>query len=220
MKNYQRAVAKNRKRERKRRRNQSMKSYPFSTTFASIQQLPLHIYTVHGVYVLQMMMSISNSSLSKKTIVTEKIEKWNVTFCLADLFSTSRIKWFRNHFIPFHSWSSLSRFSSVLKCAALPTINHTISILFHSISWPCNAEKRITNVPFRIAIGRLDVFYSFDDFALSNSLNSAHHFPLAHNSLNCCVAAFFNANHYRASSISRRIFRHFTEKERNLNNLL
>lgn len=56
----------------------------------------------------------------------------------------------------------------------------------------------------------VEVFYSFDDFALS--LFATQHFPLAH-TFNC--STFFSANHSNIKPL-RRIFRHF---QQNLNNL-
>lgn len=86
----------------------------------------------------------------KKTIVTRKIEKWMATFCLVDLFST------------VHKWncSTSTLQLGVPFISVLRTLQNANShfVLTHQ-HYHCHIpEKRITNVPFRIAIGRRLLF--------------------------------------------------------------
>lgn len=88
----------------------------------------------------------------KKTIVTRKIEKWMATFCLVDLFST------------VHKWNCSTStlqlgvpFISVLR--TLQNANSHFVLTHQHYHCHCHIpEKRITNVPFRIAIGRRLLF--------------------------------------------------------------
>lgn len=88
----------------------------------------------------------------KKTMVTRKIEKWMATFCLVDLFST------------VHKWNCSTStlqlgvpFISVLR--TLQNANSHFVLTHQHYHCHCHIpEKRITNVPFRIAIGRRLLF--------------------------------------------------------------